>query len=121
MKKEELDKNSLAAYLLPKGNGSTEHDLTEKNITPMGGFPHYGEVRNDFVMIKGCCMGPRKRVITLRKSLIQQTSRRAQEKIALKFVDTSSKFGHGRFQTRAEKKAFLGPLKKDMERAKVTA
>ena len=33
----------------------------------MGGFPHYGEVNNDFVMIKGCCMGPKKRVITLRK------------------------------------------------------
>ena len=33
----------------------------------MGGFPHYGEVNNDFVMIKGCCMGTKKRVITLRK------------------------------------------------------
>lgn len=33
----------------------------------MGGFPHYGEVNNDFIMIKGCCMGPKKRVITLRK------------------------------------------------------
>jgi hypothetical protein len=33
----------------------------------MGGFVHYGEVNNDFVMIKGCCMGPKKRVITLRK------------------------------------------------------
>lgn len=33
----------------------------------MGGFPHYGEVNNDFVMIKGCCMGPKKRIITLRK------------------------------------------------------
>ena len=73
----------------------------------MGGFPHYGEVNNDYIMIKGCCMGPRKRVITLRKSLIPQSSRRAQEKVVLKFIDTSSKFGHGRFQTRAEKKAFL--------------
>ena len=50
-----------------KNNASTEYDLTEKTITPMGGFPHYGEVNNDFVMIKGCCMGPKKRVITLRK------------------------------------------------------
>lgn len=41
--------------------------MTDKSITPMGGFPHYGEVNNDFVMIKGCCMGPKKRVITLRK------------------------------------------------------
>lgn len=48
-------------------NASTEYDLTEKSITPMGGFPHYGEVNNDFVMIKGCCVGPKKRVLTLRK------------------------------------------------------
>lgn len=33
----------------------------------MGGFPHYGEVNNDYVMIKGCCVGTKKRVITLRK------------------------------------------------------
>ncbi|KAF6768140.1 hypothetical protein AHF37_10062 [Paragonimus kellicotti] len=101
-----------AALVKPKGNASTEFDLTAKNITPMGGFPHYGEVRNDYVMIKGCCMGPRKRVITLRKTILAQVNRRSKEKIALKFIDTSSKFGHGRFQTRAEKKAVMGPLKK---------
>ena len=50
-----------------KNNAATEYDLTDKAITPMGGFVHYGEVNNDFVMIKGCCMGPKKRVITLRK------------------------------------------------------
>lgn len=50
-----------------KNNASTEYDLSEKSITPMGGFPHYGEVNNDFIMLKGCCMGPKKRVITLRK------------------------------------------------------
>lgn len=30
----------------------TEHDVTVKDITPMGGFPHYGVVKEDFVMIK---------------------------------------------------------------------
>ncbi|KAI0215971.1 60S ribosomal protein L3 [Massospora cicadina] len=30
--------------------------LLEKTITPMGGFPHYGVVREDFVMIKGGCV-----------------------------------------------------------------
>jgi large subunit ribosomal protein L3e len=50
-----------------KNNAATEYDLSEKSITPMGGFPHYGEVNNDFIMLKGCCMGPKKRVITLRK------------------------------------------------------
>jgi len=97
-----------------KNNAATEFDITQKNITPMGGFPHYGQVMQDFIMIRGCCMGPKKRVITLRKSLLPQTKRIALEKIDLKFIDTSSKFGHGRFQTREEKRAFMGPLKKDI-------
>ena len=32
--------------------GSTEFDVTDKQITPMGGFPHYGVVNEDFLMIK---------------------------------------------------------------------
>ncbi|KAG1455462.1 hypothetical protein G6F56_007061 [Rhizopus delemar] len=80
----------------------------------MGGFPHYGEVNEDFVMIKGCCAGSKKRVITLRKSLTVHTKRSALEKVTLKFIDTSSKFGHGRFQTPAEKNQFMGTLKKDL-------
>lgn len=95
-------------------SGSTEYDITEKPITPMGGFPHYGIVNNDFVMIKGCCAGAKKRVLTLRKSLTTHTKRAALEKVTLKFIDTSSKFGHGRFQTAAEKKQFMGTLKKDV-------
>jgi len=50
-------------------------------------------------------------VITLRKSLMVQGSTMAREEIDLKFIDTSSKFGHGRFQTADEKKKFLGPTK----------
>ncbi|ORX93058.1 60S ribosomal protein L3 [Basidiobolus meristosporus CBS 931.73] len=97
-----------------KTSASTEYDLTAKNITPMGGFPHYGNVNEDFIMIKGCCIGVKKRVLTLRKSLLVHTKRSALEKVSLKFIDTSSKFGHGRFQTADEKKAFLGTLKKDL-------
>jgi len=95
--------------------GSTEFDLTKKTVNPLGGFVRYGIVSEDFVMIKGCCVGTKKRVITLRKSLVSQTSRSALEKISLKFIDTSSKFGHGRFQTNDEKSKFLGPLKKHAE------
>jgi large subunit ribosomal protein L3e len=96
----------------PVWNASTPTDLTQKTITPLGGFPHYGEVNEDFLMVKGCVVGPKKRVLTLRKSLVPQTSRRATEEITLKFIDTSSKFGHGRFQTKKEKEKFLGPVKK---------
>ncbi|GFO39405.1 60S ribosomal protein l3 [Plakobranchus ocellatus] len=97
-----------------KNNAATEFDPTEKTVTPLGGFPHYGDVKNDFVMIRGCCAGPRKRVITLRKSLLTNFRRRHMEKITLKFIDTSSKWGHGRFQTAEEKRNFMGPLKKEL-------
>lgn len=96
-------------------NGSTDYDADEKPITPMGGFPHYGEVANDFVMLKGCCVGPKKRVLTLRKSLLASFRKKAMEKVDLKFIDTASKFGHGRFQTFKEKHNFMGPLKKDAQ------
>jgi large subunit ribosomal protein L3e len=86
--------------------------ITEKPITPMGGFPHYGEVNEDFVMVKGSVMGVKKRVITLRKTLLPQTKRSALEEITLKFIDTSSKMGHGRFQTKEEKAKFYGRLLK---------
>jgi len=99
-------------------NAKTETDLTNKNITPMGGFPHYGEVNNEFLMLKGCVVGPKKRVLTLRHSLVPQESRTAKEDIQLKFIDTSSKFGHGRFQTSAEKEAFFGPTAAAAERSK---
>jgi len=92
-------------------NGATEFDLTNKSITPMGGFVRYGVVSEDFVMVKGSCPGVKKRVITLRKTLVPQTSRTSLEKIQLKFIDTSSKLGHGKFQTSEEKSKFLGPLK----------
>ena len=102
----------------------------------MGGFPHYGVVKNDFLILKGCIPGTKKRVVTLRKSLMVHTSRRDLEKVQLKFIDTSSKFGvrcffniscliwnlsallffffsiqHGSFQTVEEKNSFLGALK----------
>eukprot|EP00343_Euplotes_focardii_P009195 CAMPEP_0205824858 /NCGR_PEP_ID=MMETSP0206-20130828/22989_1 /ASSEMBLY_ACC=CAM_ASM_000279 /TAXON_ID=36767 /ORGANISM="Euplotes focardii, Strain TN1" /LENGTH=396 /DNA_ID=CAMNT_0053123369 /DNA_START=24 /DNA_END=1214 /DNA_ORIENTATION=- len=93
-------------------NATTASDLTKKTITPLGGFVHYGEVNEDYLMIKGGIVGPNKRVITLRKTLIPQTKRSALEEIDLKFIDTSSKFGHGRFQTKREKDKFMGPTKK---------
>ena len=58
---------------LIKNNATTDCDLDDKAITPMGGFPHYGEVKLDFIVIlcfktfyfQGCCIGPKKRVLTL--------------------------------------------------------
>merc|ERR550514_1443158 len=35
-----------------KFGATTDNDLTEKAITPLGGFPHYGTVREDWIMVK---------------------------------------------------------------------
>jgi len=97
-----------------KKSGMTEADITNKSINPMGGWPLYGFVRNDFLMIKGSCGGPRRRMVTLRKSLLSHaTSRTALEKVNLKLIDTTSKKGKGLFQTTEEKKAYYGPTKRE--------
>jgi len=79
----------------------------------MGGFVGYGIVKQDYVMIKGTCIGPRKRPITLRKTLTLPSGSGAAEEVDVKFIDTSSKYGNGRFQTSEEKKTYFGPTKKD--------
>lgn len=96
-------------------NATTENDMEIKNITPLGGFPHYGEVQHAFLMLKGSVMGPKKRPITLRKSLINHTRTDHTETIELKFIDTASKIGHGRFQSKAEKHKIMGPMKRTAE------
>merc|ERR1712071_217786 len=58
-----------SAAKVDMNNGSTTTDITVKSINPVGGFPHYGEVKNDFLMIKGSCMGVRKRPICLRRPM----------------------------------------------------
>jgi len=91
-------------------DASTETDLTDKTITPVGGFPHYGEVNEDWLLIKGCVAGTKKRPVTLRKSIVPAARRSHLEPINLRFIDTSSKYGHGRFQTIEEKQKFMGTL-----------
>jgi len=78
-------------------NASTEYDPHVKNITPLGGFPHYGIVNDDFLLIKGAIMGPRKRQITVRKSLLEPSTSWHTHKLEVKFIDASSKIGHGKF------------------------
>jgi len=94
-------------------DASTEFDYTEKSITPIGGFPHYGVITQDWMMLKGCTVGVKKRVLTLRKAIYPPKNKPTP--LNLKFIDTSSKFGHGRFQTLKEKQTFMGALKKDQK------
>jgi len=116
----EINKKIYRVGKAGPNSGGTEFDLTKKDINPMGGFPHYGLVRSDFVIIKGCCPGTKKRAITLRKSLSVNFKRSAQEVVQLKWIDTSSKFGHGRYQTDAEKRKVMGFVKKDASKEKDT-
>lgn len=97
-----------------ESNGSTSFDRTKKKINPMGGFVRYGNV-GDFVLLKGSIPGVTKRIVTLRKSLHVNVSRKALEDINLKWIDTSSNFGNGRFQTSADKREIMGLLKKDLK------
>jgi large subunit ribosomal protein L3e len=96
---------------LSSHKATTDYDLTDKGITPLGGFPHYGLVKEDFIILKGSVPGPVRRTVTLRQSLLPPTSRATLEQVAIKFIDTSSKFGHGRYQTSIEKATILGRIK----------
>nr|CAG8465918.1 6891_t:CDS:2 [Entrophospora candida] len=85
-------------YREDKSNAATEYDINKKQITPLGGF-----LIMVFIMLKGLCIGVKKSVLTLRKTLLTHTKHSALEIISLKFIDTSSKFGHVHFQTAEEK------------------
>ncbi|KAL4669335.1 hypothetical protein H8959_007889, partial [Pygathrix nigripes] len=91
---------------LIKDKVSTDYDLSDKSINPLGAFVHYGEVTNDFCHAERLFGGNQ-------ESLLVQTKQRALEKIDLKFTDTTFEFGHGHFHIKEEKKVFMGPLKKD--------
>lgn len=95
-----------------KYNAQTKSDLTKKDINPMGGFPHYGLVNNDYLMIRGGVVGPVRRAVVFRKVAGRAPTSDAKEKIDLKWIDTSSKIGPGRFQTVEEKEKYF-PSGKD--------
>jgi large subunit ribosomal protein L3 len=65
-------------YTVPQAGQTGYHQRTEMNkrilklgqkpeeINPSSGFPHYGFVKNDFVVLKGSVPGPAKRLVKLR-------------------------------------------------------
>ncbi len=68
-------------YTAPMAGQMGFHTRTEYNkrilkigskpeeVIPKGGFPRYGILRNDYILIKGSIAGPAKRLIKLRKSM----------------------------------------------------
>ncbi|KAF8414219.1 hypothetical protein HHK36_002219 [Tetracentron sinense] len=74
-------------------------------------IPHYGVGKDDCLLIKGCCVEPKEGRYIPPVPAQVRTSHVALLEIKLKFMDTSSKFGHGHFQTTQEKLKFFGRLK----------
>ncbi len=69
---------SYVLYTAPQAGQTGYHKRTELNksilkisenideINPNGGFPHYGFVKNDFIVVKGSVPGPTKRLVKMR-------------------------------------------------------
>lgn len=63
----------------------------EHTITPAGGFLHYGEVKSQYILIKGSVPGPAKRLIRFRDAA--RGSSKPQHELDITFVSTASKQG----------------------------
>jgi len=62
-----------------------------EEITPKGGFPHYGVVRSDYVLIAGSVPGPVKRLVRIRDAI--RPPKAEFTGVNLVYVSTSSKQG----------------------------
>ena len=69
-------------YTVPRAGQMGFHQRIDKNkrvlavsngqqnpITPSGGFPHFGDVRGDYVIVRGSVPGPIKRLVDMRLPL----------------------------------------------------
>jgi len=86
-------------YTVPRPGQMGYHKRTEINkrimkmgapteINPLGGFTHYGVLKNDYVLIKGSLAGPQKRLIRFRKAVRILSAPKVPE---IRFVSTASK------------------------------
>ena len=63
-----------------------------EEITPSGGFPHYGVIKNSYLLIHGSIPGPTKRLISLRDAVRYQRGVKI-EKPEITYISTTSKQG----------------------------
>jgi len=63
-----------------------------EEITPSGGFPHYGVVRNSYVILHGSIPGPTKRLISMRDAIRYERGVKI-EKPEITYISTTSKQG----------------------------
>ena len=86
-------------YTVPRPGQMGYHKRTEINkrimklgaapeINPLGGFTHYGVLKNDYLLIKGSLAGPQKRLIRFRKATRISAAPKIPE---IRFVSVASK------------------------------
>ncbi|MEM0492391.1 MAG: 50S ribosomal protein L3, partial [Candidatus Thermoplasmatota archaeon] len=63
-----------------------------EEITPAGGFPHYGIIRNAYVILHGSIPGPVKRLISMRDAVRYKRGVKV-EKPEITYISTMSKQG----------------------------
>ena len=63
----------------------------DHSITPAGGFLHYGEVKSDYILVKGSVPGPSKRLIRFRDAT--RGSKKTLHDYEITYVSTASKQG----------------------------
>ena len=63
-----------------------------EEITPAGGFPHYGIIRNAYVLLHGSIPGPAKRLIGMREAVRYQRGVKV-EKAEVSYISITSKQG----------------------------
>jgi large subunit ribosomal protein L3 len=63
-----------------------------EEITPAGGFPNYGVIKNSYILLHGSIPGPAKRLISLRDAVRYQRGVKV-EKPEISYISTTSKQG----------------------------
>ncbi|MCI4334415.1 MAG: 50S ribosomal protein L3 [Thermoplasmata archaeon] len=96
---------SFVSYRIPQAGQMGYHRRTIYNIrvlrvvkdprkdpvTPLGGFPRYGEVRNACLLLHGSLPGPTKRLLRFRTPMRLQVA--SVEKVDIRYLSTRSKQG----------------------------
>ncbi|OGS40371.1 MAG: 50S ribosomal protein L3 [Euryarchaeota archaeon RBG_13_31_8] len=63
-----------------------------EEVTPSGGFPNYGVIRNSYIILHGSIPGPTKRLISMRDAIRYQRGVKI-EKPEITYISTTSKQG----------------------------
>lgn len=96
---------SFVSYRIPQAGQTGYHRRTVYNlrvlkvvpdprndpVTPLGGFPHYGEVRSSCLVLHGSLPGPAKRLLRFRLPIRSHVT--SVEKVDVRYLSTRSKQG----------------------------